>query len=537
MAALARDLIQKGMTYSKFAVESDENACSTNNPAMYERAEANYQKAIELYREALSLEHDQTFIPLLHARINDYIARCHVMKHWLATYHARQEQERLARKRSLVRRVLPYNPSLASRGSIPSDLLPDNPDDDPDRSLEELDIGGPQPNPAYLSSPEPANNSSTNNSSTYNTAAKNSAATTPSANNSANTSSANVSADPPPALDLPPPADKLAAQVDALLSSGKRAPSASWDDVAGLSIAKDVLREATTLPHHLPTFFTGRRQRWRSVLLYGPPACGKRVLADAAAAAYDAALFMPPMQEVLELMATAGAAGVRMLFDTVKRKPRAVLYISEFEEALGVTLTGANSIKFRQARAQLLDELMALRKAGDDGVLFIAASRVPWQLDDALLSRIDRRVYIGLPDAASRAHILEVGLRTVEHDITLQEIENIANECDGYSPSDLAMLVRDAAMEPVRVVTNATHFKKVTVKEGRKKSTKHTPCPRDATGAVQTAFKKLDENDILPPAVKCLDFDLAMTSTKPSVARDMIERYRTFTENKGQDGS
>lgn len=476
---MAASLIREGINVADQAMADDRSALKTNIPENYEQAETKYQKAIERFSQALPVVTDPKTRELLGIKIKDYGDRCAVLKQWLQDY-----------RRSSPSPSIPGDPTQTSTENVQPPYLRPISYSVGNDNLSVLAPWQPQPQ-------EPIT----------------------------------------PKKSLKSDIEKLTAEIDSILISDSGPPKARWDDLAGLSVAKDVLREATTIPDELRTLFGKNRQRWKSILLYGPPGCGKRVLAEAAAAAYNAPLLAPRVQDLLELMDTSGSAGVRTLFATAKKRGRAVLYIAELEEALGISLGGGNSMKFRQARAQLLDELLALRKDTGKGLLFVGATRIPWELDDALLSRVERRVYVGLPDAAARSQILLEGMRGVAHDITLQEIEDIATECEGYSPSDLRMLVRDAAMEPVRVVKNAGYFKKVSVVEGIKKVTKRTPCDRDATDAVEMRFTQVDQSEIQPPLVKCLDFDLAMTSTKPSVARETIERYVSFTEKKGQDGS
>lgn len=509
------------MIFQKHAIECDKSACSTNDPTYYERAQANYEKAIEFFNKSLDLEQDHQCVQLLRHQIAKNTERCSVMRSWIREYRTQQERETIARKASRLPIVFPYDP--------PGDISDDE-------SLLEEDILPPTPiTPVSLPSrtpratPEPphAMLEPSREPSKFPLESSETQGQTPEQQHTV--------PKPSPRSDI----DALTAEIVSLLTSNSDRPKAHWDSVAGLSLAKEVLQEATTLPHELPFLFGRDRQRWKSILLYGPPGCGKRVLAEAAAAAYDAPFLAPRVQDLLDLMGTSGAAGVRALFARAKSRGRAVLYISELEEVLGISLGGSNSMKFRQARAQLLDELLALRKDkdDDDGLLFVGATRIPWELDDALLSRVERRVYVGLPDVSARGQILEVGLRDVAHDITLQEIEYLAKDCEGYTPCDLVTLVRDAVMEPVRMIRNAEYFKKVTVEKGGRKITKRMPCDRDATGAIEVRFNGLNPNEIQAPMVKCLHFDLAMTSTKPSVSRDMIAKYLSFTEKKGLDGS
>lgn len=86
----------------------------------------------------------------------------------------------------------------------------------------------------------------------------------------------------------------------------------------------------------------------------------------------------------------------------------------------------------------------------DKGVLVLGATNLPWGLDAAIRRRFEKRIYIPLPDEPARAYMLRNSLKKTKNVITPDEFEDLAKRTDGYSGSDLSVLVRDAVYEPVR---------------------------------------------------------------------------------------
>jgi vacuolar protein-sorting-associated protein 4 len=166
---------------------------------------------------------------------------------------------------------------------------------------------------------------------------------------------------------------------------------------------------------------------------------------------------------------------------------------------------------------------------GTDGVLVLGATNIPWGLDDALLRRMERRVYIPLPDAAGRAHMFRLHLGDTPHALTDADFTDLAASSDGYSGSDLKTVCRDAIMEPVRLATKATHFKEV----GRGK---YSPCsPGDAL-AKEMSLMSLTTEQLSLPTVTKENFVTALSKSKPSVGPESLQKQIEFTETRGQEG-
>jgi vacuolar protein-sorting-associated protein 4 len=95
------------------------------------------------------------------------------------------------------------------------------------------------------------------------------------------------------------------------------------------------------------------------------------------------------------------------------------------------------------------------------GILVLAATNLPWSLDPALRRRFQKRIHIPLPDQPARKSLFKINIGDLAPGIQDSELEGLARRTEGFSGSDISILVQDALMVPVKKVHTATHFKKV----------------------------------------------------------------------------
>jgi vacuolar protein-sorting-associated protein 4 len=93
--------------------------------------------------------------------------------------------------------------------------------------------------------------------------------------------------------------------------------------------------------------------------------------------------------------------------------------------------------------------------------LVLGATNIPWVLDAAIRRRFEKRIYIPLPEEHARLHIIKMNIGDTPNSLTEEDMKVLAKRTDEFSGADIAVLVRDALMQPVRKVQSATHFKKV----------------------------------------------------------------------------
>lgn len=328
--------------------------------------------------------------------------------------------------------------------------------------------------------------------------------------------------------------EKMKSQLGSAILTEK--PNVKWDDVAGLEAAKEALKEAVILPQKFPQMFVGKRKPWKGILLYGPPGTGKSYLAKAVATEADAQFFSVSSSDLVSKWQGESEKLVKELFAMARDTGKAIIFIDEID-ALVSSRSDNESESSRRIKTEFLVQMDGVGKS-TEGVLLLGATNIPWGLDDAMLRRMERRVYIPLPDLHARARMFEIHLGNTPHSLTQEDFHVLGGMSEGYSGSDISVVVRDAIMQPVRTLQNATHFKIIQVdEEGKGKVRKVTPCsPGDPNGKQMTLMDVKPE-DLHVPAVTRYDFEVALSSSKPSVGRENIEKHEKFTSEKGQRGS
>jgi vacuolar protein-sorting-associated protein 4 len=141
-----------------------------------------------------------------------------------------------------------------------------------------------------------------------------------------------------------------------------------------------------------------------------------------------------------------------------ENKP-SVIFIDEIDALCGPRGEGESEAS-RRIKTEMLVQMDGV---GNDskGILVLAATNIPWQLDAAIRRRFQRRVHIGLPDAAGRARMFKLAIGDTETNLQPQDYHTLATMSDGFSGSDIANVVQQALMRPIRKIMQATHFKLV----------------------------------------------------------------------------
>ena len=237
-------------------------------------------------------------------------------------------------------------------------------------------------------------------------------------------------------------------------------PNVKWDDVAGLAGAKESLKEAVILPIRFPQLFQGKRKPWRGILLYGPPGTGKSYLAKACATEAQSTFFSVTSSDLVSKWLGESEKLVATLFDLAREQRPSIVFIDEVDSLCSARGDG-ESESARRIKTQFLTEMDGV---GSDmeNILVLGATNLPWGLDKAMLRRFERRVYIPLPaEVEVRALMARINVGTTANDMDEAAWRFVGEHTAGYSGADLAILVRDAMMEPIRTLQTATHFKTV----------------------------------------------------------------------------
>lgn len=283
----------------------------------------------------------------------------------------------------------------------------------------------------------------------------------------------------------------------------------SWNDIAGLEKVKQTLIESVELPIKFPFLFKGVLKPPQNILLYGPPGTGKTLLARTLSIETKSTFFCVSSADILSKWIGEAEQSIRDLFTAARNRKPSVIFIDEID-SIG---SDRNCSKYTVAmKTELLIQMQGVN-SNNDGVCIIGATNMPWNLDPALRRRFGKRIFIPLPDKATRLSFCK---KMTEKDYPQPQeiIEKLANDTEGFTCSDLSVVFREAFMEPVRACLNAEYFKY--------EHKKYTPLNSDVH-----ACKSCSEYDTCDSCGRTNKDSFTMTSTNINVPKLLPEHIFT----------
>lgn len=231
-----------------------------------------------------------------------------------------------------------------------------------------------------------------------------------------------------------------------------------WEDIAGLETAKNSLKETVVYPFLRPDLFSGLREPARGMLLFGPPGTGKTMVARAVATESKSTFFSISASSLTSKFLGESEKLVRALFLLAKKLSPSIIFVDEIDSLLSSRNESGEHESSRRIKNEFLIQWSDLTHAaagkdtGEDlqRVLVLAATNLPWAIDEAARRRFVRRQYIPLPEPETRrAQIMKL-LAHQKHTLDEKDELKLVDMTDGFSGSDITALAKDAAMGPLR---------------------------------------------------------------------------------------
>lgn len=229
-------------------------------------------------------------------------------------------------------------------------------------------------------------------------------------------------------------------------------PGVSFKDIIGLDTAKRLMKEAVMLPLKYPQLFTGLLEPWKGILLFGPPGTGKTMLAKAVATQCRTTFFNISASTIVSKWRGDSEKLVKMLFELARYYQPSTIFIDEIDSVMSSRSQAGEHEASRRMKTELLIQLDGLIKGGDERVFLLAASNLPWELDTALLRRLEKRILIPLPELKARESLVK--LLIPPNKSSGVNYNEVAEMLEGYSGSDIRLVCKEAAMKPLRKLMN-----------------------------------------------------------------------------------
>lgn len=280
-----------------------------------------------------------------------------------------------------------------------------------------------------------------------------------------------------------------------------------WSDIAGLESAKQALMETVVWPLLRPDLFTGLRQPPNGMLLFGPPGTGKTMLARAAATESGSNFFSIQASSITSKFLGESEKLVKSLFLLAKAKAPSIIFVDEIDSIMGQRSESGENDSMRRVKNEFLVQWSGLTKSAGRGessrVLVLAATNLPWQIDDAARRRFVKRQYIPLPEYETRMAQFTRLLSNAENDLSKEDLETLVEITEGYSGSDIDSLTKDAAMSTTRGLT----------------------------------WEQMMDKDLKVRPIGLEDFKVSMQLIRPSVGKAGLEKFEKWVKEFGSSGA
>ncbi|KAJ9139817.1 hypothetical protein P3X46_030515 [Hevea brasiliensis] len=305
----------------------------------------------------------------------------------------------------------------------------------------------------------------------------------------------------------------------------------TFADIGALDEIKESLQELVMLPLRRPDLFKGGLLKpCRGILLFGPPGTGKTMLAKAIANEAGASFINVSMSTITSKWFGEDEKNVRALFSLAAKVSPTIIFVDEVDSMLGQRTRVGEHEAMRKIKNEFMTHWDGLLTKPGERILVLAATNRPFDLDEAIIRRFERRIMVGLPSIDSREMILRTLLaKEKTEDLDFKEL---ATMTEGYSGSDLKNLCVTAAYRPVRELIQQERLKDKEIKQKAEEGTSSD----DASG---TKEEDKEERVITLRPLNMEDMRQAKNQVAASFAAEgsIMSELKQWNELYGEGGS
>ncbi|KAG5229660.1 peroxisome biosynthesis protein [Salix suchowensis] len=305
----------------------------------------------------------------------------------------------------------------------------------------------------------------------------------------------------------------------------------TFADIGALDETKESLQELVMLPLRRPDLFNGGLLKpCRGILLFGPPGTGKTMLAKAIAKEAGASFINVSMSTITSKWFGEDEKNVRALFTLAAKVSPTIIFVDEVDSMLGQRTRVGEHEAMRKIKNEFMSHWDGLLTKPGERILVLAATNRPFDLDEAIIRRFERRIMVGLPSIESRERILKT-LMSKEKTEDL-DFKELATMTEGYTGSDLKNLCVTAAYRPVRELLQQERVKD---KEKKQKDEEGS----SSEDAADSKEEGKEENVIILRPLNMDDMRQAKNQVASSFATEgtVMNELKQWNELYGEGGS
>ncbi|XP_074319734.1 uncharacterized protein LOC141656659 isoform X3 [Silene latifolia] len=306
----------------------------------------------------------------------------------------------------------------------------------------------------------------------------------------------------------------------------------TFADIGALDDIKESLQELVMLPLRRPDLFKGGLLKpCRGILLFGPPGTGKTMLAKAIANEAGASFINVSMSTITSKWFGEDEKNVRALFTLAAKVAPTIIFVDEVDSMLGQRTRVGEHEAMRKIKNEFMTHWDGLLSRAGEQILVLAATNRPFDLDEAIIRRFERRIMVGLPGIENRAKILKTLLSKEKAEE--MDYKELATMTEGYTGSDLKNLCVTAAYRPVRELIQRERKKDLERKKKAQENVDSTDASSEAKG------EQKPEETIVLRALNMEDMKQAKNQVAASFASEgsVMNELKQWNELYGEGGT